>query len=204
MWVLFSLKAFRFSLYSPSTEKCTVGCFKTFIYLFLLCPSNWLFILFCSLKLFFMMFLQLSPHWALCSLFLKHLAMRYLDFLYWSLNFLYLVSHFPSMLSLFYCLECFLQPYFLIMPLKSLFLSLCFKSPIPWKFSLNHPVLFCFNGYIVSFYLSENLNLVFCLLDFFLWLFFWAPYSYYSSLLWSVGITSKIPSRCLKPHSTKP
>lgn len=108
VWVLFSLKALRFSLYSPSTEKCTVGCFKTFIYLFLLCLSNWLFILFCSLKLFFMMFLQLSPHWALCSLFLKHLPMRYLDFLYWSLNFLYLVSHFPSMLSLFYCLECFL------------------------------------------------------------------------------------------------
>ena len=99
-------------------------------HLFFLSLSNWLFILFCSLKLFFMMFLQLSPHWALCCLFLKHLPMRYLDFLYWFLNFLYLVSHFPSMLSLFYCLECFLQPYFLIMPLKSLFLSLCFKSPI--------------------------------------------------------------------------
>lgn len=68
VWVLFSLKALRFSLYSPSTEKCTVGCFKTFIYLFLLCLSNWLFILFCSLKLFFIDVLQLSPHWALSAL----------------------------------------------------------------------------------------------------------------------------------------
>lgn len=83
----FLLKALRFSLYSPSTEKCTVGCFKTFIYLFLLCLSNWLFIL-CSLKLFFMMFYNFLPT-GLSALFLKHLSMRYLDFLYWSLNFLY-------------------------------------------------------------------------------------------------------------------
>ena len=169
-------KSFQvFSLFLKYWKKCTVRCFKTFLYLFLLCRQTgcsfpsilWNCLLWCSYN-----FLPTG----LSALSLKHLPIRCLDFLYWFSKFP--IFGLPFSFSAFFVLlfgmcSSTLFSNHVTEIFISVFMFFTSKSPILFLESSLWTTLysFFFNGYTVYFYLSENLNLIVCWNFFFFFTF---------------------------------